>query len=239
MTIDDPQVAAGKIVREQVRIPIGAASLAGELAYPECQRLRTGIVLVSPHPHMGGSMQNNVIASLAMRLAVSGAATLRFDYRGVGQSDGTQLDLTASLAEFWQRGSAPEDPLMIEDVGAAIDWIQSIVARIVIVGYSFGCYSTVQAMQASPAALILISPTIVQHDFARLNRFAPPTLVIYSENDFATPAARTQDWMAQLDFPVASKCYAAAEHFFRGLEDDIAADCIAFLTATLGAMEAA
>ena len=42
-------------------------------------------------------MRNKLIAALATGLAKAGAATLRFDYRGVGQSDGTQLDLAASL----------------------------------------------------------------------------------------------------------------------------------------------
>jgi uncharacterized protein len=228
------------IVREQVRIPVMHGSLAGELAYHSSQRPRFAAVLVNPHPHMGGSMQNNLIAALATGLAAAGGATLRFDYRGVGQSDGTHLDLTRSLAEFWQSGHAPEDPLMIDDARAAMEWMRGTVhAPTIVVGYSFGCYAAVHALRASPDALILISPTISQHDLTRLAEFSPRTLVLHSDNDFATPADATRSWVSQFDFPIVSICYSGAEHFFRGRENGVIADCTRFVDSAMATMEVA
>ena len=235
-----PLAGTGGVVRELVHVAVGDASLAGELAYPESQPPRFAAVLVNPHPHMGGSMQNKLIAALATGLADAGAATLRFDYRGVGQSDGTQVDLAESLAEFWRRGQAPEDPLMIEDARAAIDWMSKTVhAPSVVVGYSFGSYAAVQALRAAPDGLILISPTIAQHDLSRIAELSPRTLVLYSDNDFATPGDMTRRWVSLFDFPILSICYGDAEHFFRGREQTVTSDCLRFINSALAAGEAA
>jgi len=240
MSAGNAHAFAQNIVREQIRIAVSGGSLAGEFAYPDSARPRFAVVLVSPHPHMGGSMQNNLIAALAPGLAAHGAATLRFDYRGVGQSDGTHFDLVQSLAQFWQRGHAPEDPLMIEDARAAMEWIRGTVAvPSIVIGYSFGAYAAVQALRESPDAMILISPTIVQHDLQRIAELAPRTLVIHSDNDFATPVEQTRRWASQFDFPVASICYSGAEHFFRGRENEVTADCSRFIESALAATEAA
>lgn len=228
------------ITRERIRIPVAELSLAAELAYPE-REPKFASVLVNPHPHMGGSMENNLITMLAAKLA-SGGVTLRFDYRGVGESDGTRLNLAESLGQFWRTGHAPEDPLMIDDARAAIRWIGADIPRaLVVIGYSFGAYAAVQAIGQAPAALVLISPTITQHDFSRLVALpcAVPTLLIYSDNDFATPPERTRQWAARLPFPVVERCYSGAEHFLRGREADVAACCGEFIASTLRVKEAA
>ena len=240
MTIRATVAESHGVVRELVKIAAGNASLAGELAYPESRSPRFAAVLVNPHPHMGGSMQNKLIAALATGLADAGGATLRFDYRGVGQSDGTQLDLAESLAEFWRRGQAPEDPLMVEDARAAIDWMSKTVdAPSVVVGYSFGSYAAVQALRAAPDGLILISPTLAQHDLSPIAELSPRTLVLYSDNDFATPGTVTRGWAWQFDFPIVSICYRDAEHFFRRREQTVVSDCLRFINSALAAAEAA
>jgi alpha/beta superfamily hydrolase len=217
---------------ELVRIPVENGTLAAELAYPD-DRPAFAAVIVNPHPHMGGSMQNNLVTALAERLAETGV-TLRFDYRGVGESDGTRLDLADSLGQFWRTGNAPEDPLMVEDARAAIRWLGSnIDAPLIAIGYSFGAYAAVRALDDDPAALILVSPTITQHDFKSLDARQMPTLVIFSDNDFATPAVRTWAWASQLPFPVLLKCCAGAEHFFRGQETSVSDCCAAFIESTV------
>src|SRR5262245_12832064 len=99
-----------QITLERVRIPVADGQLSGELAYPDGPPAFASVI-VNPHPHMGGSMHNNLVTALADRVASHGV-TRRFDYRGVGESDGTRLDLADSLGEFWKTGKAPEDPLM-------------------------------------------------------------------------------------------------------------------------------
>jgi alpha/beta superfamily hydrolase len=231
--------AAAEVERERVRIPVGDDALAGELAYAPRQPLFAA-ALVNPHPHMGGSMANNLIVTLARVLAEAGGATLRFDYRGVGESDGTRLNLHESLARFWQTGYAPEDLLMIADARAALDWMRHIVdAPLVVVGYSFGAYAAVEALDEDPAALVLISPTVARHDFAGLCDRAAPTLVVFSDNDFATPADVTRRWAARLRQPVMERCFTGAAHFFRGRERAVADACAGFVRSVLRRTEAA
>jgi alpha/beta superfamily hydrolase len=228
--------AAEGLVRERVRIATPTrGTLAGELAYGATDPA-FGVVITNPHPHMGGSMENNLVAALASRLAEEGAATLRFDYAGVGESDGSRLNLHESLAGFWRTGHAPEDPLMADDARAAYLWMRrQLEAPLSVIGYSFGAWAAVEAMDntAQPAALVLISPTITQHAFDRLGARPIPMLVAYSDNDFATPAESTRRWIAGLGIPVVERCFCGAEHFFRGCERTVAEVCIGFFRSLL------
>ena len=76
---------AGDIMQERVWID-GPRRLAGELAYPMGDDPVGAALLVNPHPYMGGSMHNNVIAHLHAALATAALVTLRFDYSGVGET---------------------------------------------------------------------------------------------------------------------------------------------------------
>ena len=83
------------IVAECAQIPVPSGELEAELAYPAVDRAKRAIVIVGPHPLLGGDMQNNLVAALAERLAATGSMTLRFNYEGVGASSGPRM-LTAS-----------------------------------------------------------------------------------------------------------------------------------------------
>ncbi|NNL67031.1 MAG: hypothetical protein HKP30_12360, partial [Myxococcales bacterium] len=90
------ETASREIVREKLRIPCRGDALDAELAYPAEGEPETTVLLLSPHPHLGGRMDNNLVRHLFVRAAEDGCAVLRFDYRGVGEStlrlpDGTSL----------------------------------------------------------------------------------------------------------------------------------------------------
>ena len=70
------------LIEEAVTIPCGTRTLEGILAYPERDAPKGGVLVLSPHPHMGGRMDNNVIAHLAKGLSETGCVTLRFNYGG-------------------------------------------------------------------------------------------------------------------------------------------------------------
>lgn len=217
---------------ERVRIPGPRGKLPGELAYAAAEP-SLAVLLVPPHPHMGGSMENNIIRHLAADLPSIGAATLRFDYAEIA-------DVPASMAQFWQTGHAPEDPLMTEDAAAAQTWLAR-AARTpqVVIGYSFGAFVAIQlAARTRPAALVLISPTIGQHDFSHLRRFSGPTLVIYSDDDFATPALRIERWLSTMRPQLESRCIAGANHFFLNRESELTGICQRFIQSALAAQEA-
>ena len=210
-----------EVTRERVSISGPRGLLAGELAYP-AGRPNYVCAIFSPHPHMGGSADNNLVAAIAEGVAEAGGVSLRFDYAGVGRSEGPPMDVSASMAAFWETGRAPEDPHMLADAAAASQWLSDMGRGLplLLVGYSFGAYVAAQCCgDLRPAAIAAISPTLTQHDFSPLrDADSPPLIVIYSDDDFATPLTRTQAFLASLPRPAQSYCVTGGEHFFRGSE---------------------
>ncbi len=213
--------------------PGAGGRLAGELAYP-LREATYACLLVGPHPYMGGLQDNNVIRTIAACLPRGGAVTLRFDYGGAGDSTGPKLDVAAAMAQFWETGTAPQDPAMVADARWAGLWLlEQTRLPLVAVGYSFGAYAAAAGLADMVRALALVSPTLRQHDFGGLSRRVLAKLVIYSDNDFATPAERVRNWLAELPRPWTAHCISGAEHFFRGREDEVAACCEEFLAAQI------
>ena len=73
---------------ESVTFPCGDLRLEGLLAKPDASRAARAAVVCHPHPLYGGSMHNNVVEAVLEALWKLGFATLRFNFRGVGASDG-------------------------------------------------------------------------------------------------------------------------------------------------------
>jgi alpha/beta superfamily hydrolase len=220
------------VTQERVWITGPRGRMCGELAYPDGAILATAL-LVGPHPFMGGRMDNNVIAALARELPHAGIVALRFDYAGIGCSEGLLPDVAGSMDEFWATGRAPEDPLMVEDARTCLSWLteQEPDAPTVIIGYSFGAWATVQITPHDASAMVLVSPTLEQHDFSRCIRLPMPKLIVYSENDFATKHDRFQEWQ-RAQGPLTRGCRLdGADHFYRGREDQLAAACTEFIAA--------
>ena len=226
---------------ERVSIPAEAGMLAGEISYADDVDAGYLALLLNPHPHMGGSMCNGLIAHLATGLVSSGAVVVRFDYRGVGASEGVTPDVAASMAEFWRSGRAPEDEGMIADARAALRWARREAPQIpvLLVGYSFGAAAATRLLaDEGVSGAVLIAPTLRQHDFSGAAApVTPPLLVIYSDNDFATPLGVTQSWLATVD--ADSHCIVGGDHFFLGLEAEVAGACATFASRVLRRAEAA
>lgn len=230
-----PEPATSSIVRERVWIE-GQRRLAGELAYDESAAPLAAVMLVNPHPYMGGGMHNNVIARLHEAIARAGAVSLRFDYGGVGDSEGPIIDVAASMAEFWATNHAPIDPLMIADTADALRWFHGRVpAPLALVGYSFGSHAAVRTIAPCVRAMALVSPTIGHHAFEAGFARSRPTLVITSDNDFATPVERFDHWLrgpARRDVTEHVRI-AGAEHFFLDQEPALCECVMRFLRSAL------
>jgi alpha/beta superfamily hydrolase len=171
-------------------------------------------------------MSNNVIQRLHTRLAQNGLVCLRFDYGGVAASEGPAIDVAASMGAFWQTGRAPIDPLLIEDAAIALEWLRErtrTTGAPALVGYSFGAHVAVRVLPSDARAIVLISPTVIHHCFDVGFSRGVPTLVISCDNDFATPAERHEQWLAQVSHDVTAHCcFAGAQHFFMEMEDELA-----------------
>ncbi len=218
------------MLREYVRFRGGASMLAGELAYP-LGRAEHACLLFNPHPYMGGRMDNPLIARLAARLAECGAVTLRFDYAGVGNSDGPSINVAEAMARFWETGSAPIDPGMLEDGRAARDWLRRETGLpLALAGYSFGAHVADTLIDPHLRAVVMISPTITQHEYAQAAGVPIPKLVVHGDNDFATPRGDLEAWFAGLPEPKQLHRVPGGEHFFRGQEGGVAEICAVFVT---------
>ena len=110
---------ADALVVEQVRFPSGPYRLEGELAYPDDDAPVGAAVVAGPHPLLGGDMHNNVVVGLSEGLAGRGLAVLRFNYRGVGGSEGPAVDVAAHLARFWATSHVADEGDFRFDLAAA------------------------------------------------------------------------------------------------------------------------
>lgn len=213
------------IAQELVSIPLeDGGSLAGELFYPDTGRPRAATLLCNPHPYMGGTMQNPIIAAVAEALAESGVLAMRFDYSGVGASSGAPVNVAESMAAFWATGHAPLDALCVENARAAARYLERLSEhRVSLVGYSFGALVASEIASADTPAIVFIAPTLRQHAIGRDG--GASFLTIYSDNDFATPVATTREWLEAMPPHSRSLCLAGGDHFFKGQEAAVAAAC--------------
>jgi alpha/beta superfamily hydrolase len=116
-----------------------------------------GVVISHPHPQMGGSMWNNVVETLVTAFFTKGYSTLRFNFRGVGRSEGMYDDGTGEQ----------------EDVLGAVDYLAGKgKTEVVLAGYSFGAWINVKVAVRPKrfADVILVSPPInfLEFDFSDL-----------------------------------------------------------------------
>ena len=160
-------------------------------------------VLAHPHPLFGGTMDNKVVQTLARAFVQSGWTAVRFNFRGVGTSEGAYdtgrgetLDLHAVVQAL-----APEGPLALA-------------------GFSFGAFVTSQALQSLWTARDVRFVVLV--GTAAANFAVPPvpqeaherTLVIHGEKDETVPLAAALDWARPQSLPVT--VVPGVEHFFHG-----------------------
>ena len=128
---------------EKIIFPAGSFHLEGYYAPAGSGR---GVVVTHPHPLMGGSMENNVVETLVKAFFHQGYTTLRFNFRGVGRSEG-----------HYAEGLGEQEDL----ISAAGVLQQKGVREIFLAGYSFGAWVNVQVLRRRPSlsCLLYTSPS--------------------------------------------------------------------------------
>src|ERR1017187_8417548 len=222
----------GQIV-EEIFFASHGLRLHGELVYPENDSVLGAAIIAGPHPLLGGNMHNNVVRGICDELARRQMVTLRFNYRGVGRSEGPRMDVIGHLAEFWKTSHVPDEMDLWQDVQGAIACVRQAVGielPFALIGYSFGCalLPSVQLDVGLPA-LILLAPAIAKHEYDSYRAVKNPKLVIASEDDFASDAARLQSWFDELTPPKRLIQKRFDNHFFRGHEAWLAETVFDFL----------
>jgi len=217
-----------QMTRESVYIAGPRGRLAGELCYRD-GKAKAAVLIANPHPLMGGAVNNNVVERLALDLPGHGYVTLRFDYGGVGKSGGEPVDVAENMRHFWETGTTDADPEMGEEARHVSSWMaRQFDQPILGVGYSFGAYALASKVVDRLAALAVISPTLTRHDFEPLKSTDAPVMAIYSDDDFATPAEVTRDWVGTLGPRARGHMLEGGEHFYRGQESCVVDLCSAF-----------
>jgi alpha/beta superfamily hydrolase len=176
-------------------------ALEGCLAVPE--RATRGVVIAHPHPLYGGSMDDPVTAAFARILAEQRAATLRFNFRGVGRSGGRH------------GGGVPE----IDDAIAAVRALGEHVETVSMVGYSFGSWVALQAARSHRAAIdrvAIVAPamTILSYD-APVDggrRFERPVAMLLGDRDAFSQPARARVLAQRIGASIA--VLSGEDHFF-------------------------
>ncbi|HUY84279.1 MAG TPA: alpha/beta fold hydrolase [Steroidobacteraceae bacterium] len=165
-------------------------------------------VVCHPHPLFGGTMDNKVVTTVARALQECAIPTVRFNFRGVGSSEGT-----------YDEGVGETD-----DVCAVADWGERCWPgrRLMLAGFSFGAYVALRAAQRRELAnLILVAPPVGRFDFSALAAPRCPWLVIQGDADDVVDPQAVADW-ARRSVPTPTlACMHGVGHFFHGRLSDL------------------
>jgi alpha/beta superfamily hydrolase len=180
--------------------PSGA--LEGLVLEREAHDHTLAAIVCHPHPLYGGTLHNKVVHRVASVLHGLGGAILRFNFRGVGASEG-RFD-----------GGGGE----LEDARAALAWMRARYpsARRWAAGFSFGAWvaARLAASESDVERVILVAPPVATEDFSVLRQAAMPKLVVQGMNDdLCTPAALDQAFPGWAE-PKTILRVEGATHFF-------------------------
>lgn len=215
-------------IYEQVKMDAPRGTICGKLGYrmdtPTANAsLPGGVLILSPHPFMGGHMELPLLKTITDRVVSMGIPTLRFDYGGVGHSEGEPFDVGSAMDTFWKTGNAPQDPVLIEEARGVRDWFtQQVHSPIVLVGCSFGAYVATQIRDKTTPAIVLVAPTIMHHDYAAFTNNDLQTLIVGGEDDFATDDEQMISWADALSETTRFEQIAGSDHFFRKSSNRVA-----------------
>lgn len=203
---------SGKTVQSQVRFPASGVVLEGVLEMPGSGGPVPAVAVCHPHPLYGGDMHNNVVEAICQALARESIATLRFNFRGVGRSEGSHQD-----------GIGEQD-----DVRGALDFLQSREGvdrdRLGLAGYSFG------TMVAAPVALeeervramALVSPFLDDAVWERMKAARALRLFVCGSEDSFISHHKVRRLAGEAAIPAGCEVIFGADHFWWGFEGRMA-----------------
>jgi alpha/beta superfamily hydrolase len=198
---------------ERVTFKSGALTLEGMIAYPDGAGLHRAAVVCHPHPLYGGSMYNNVVDATLEAMHARGFATLRFNFRGVGHSDG----------EFDNGNGEADDAIAAIRFLTAQKGVRADGA--VLAGYSFGAMTAVRAAASvdEVAAIVVVALPLGMIDPSALGAITKPIVLVAGDEDSYCPANHLATLAKRLGPLARLKIIPGADHFFGGREREITA----------------
>lgn len=183
-------------------------------------------LILHPHPQHGGTMNNRVVYSLYHSFVRRGFSTLRFNFRGVGRSQGEFDDGLGELS----------------DAAAALDWMQSHNPNATgcwIAGFSFGAWIAMQLMMRRPEIngfISIATPASIQ-DFSFLAPCPASGLMVHGDSDDIIPEESAAKLAEKLDkqknINIDYKVVKGCDHFFRNHQEEMEKHVEKYLDANL------
>jgi uncharacterized protein len=195
--------------RARIDIPCGDLVLEGVLSFPTDEAGVPAVVVCHPHPLHGGSMYNSVVLEVCREVEAKGLISLRFNFRGVGNSSGT-----------YDQGVGEQD-----DLRAAITFLKHeeavAIYRIGVAGYSFGAgvATRVAASDGRVKSFVAISLPPRLTDTAALESCTKPKLFVAGGADHIVSVEVITRLVDSLPEPKQLLIAPEADHFwFNGME---------------------
>jgi len=186
---------------QKITLPGGAGPIEALLDLPAHAPCGTAVI-AHPHPLFGGTMTNKVVQTLARAFVQTGWRAVRFNFRGVGASEGVYDEGRGETADLLEvvRQVAPDGTLALA-------------------GFSFGAFVTshavAQLMPRQPDKVVLVGTAASRFAVAPI---APElherTLVLHGEQDDTVVLSSVLDWARPQSLPVT--VIPGVEHFFHG-----------------------
>ena len=183
--------------------PAGTLELMVDAPQLEPGQLARGTAVIAhPHPVVGGTMENKVVQTLARAFVQSGWQAVRFNFRGVGASQGTYDEGRGEL----------------QDLLAVV--AQRASGDLALAGFSFGAFVTSHAVaqlatQRSLSSIVLIGTAASRFAVAPVPEdLHPRTLVVHGEQDDTVPLSDVMNWARPQKLPIT--VIPGVEHFFHG-----------------------
>lgn len=183
-----------------LRGPAGKLECVADVPELSDERPAT-MVICHPHPEHGGTMHNKVVTVMERSMRELGLRTIRFNFRGAGDSEGEHDDGYGETDDLfavieWVRRSRPNDEL----------WLG---------GFSFGSFISMRAAQnLKLGQLILIAPPVDRYEFSQLQNPDCPWLVVQGDEDDVVCLEDVACWIEKLELQPEFLVMEQAGHFF-------------------------
>jgi uncharacterized protein len=180
-----------------------AGQLEVVLATPTEEARSAWGIVCHPHPLFGGTMHNKVVTTLVKTFQGLGVPTVRFNFRGVGLSEGT-----------FDQGQGE-----LYDLLAVIEWVQQqgIKNEIWLAGFSFGAYVAAKAATTIPVSkLVTVAPPVEHFPMVSLPPITCPWVLVQGEVDEVVPPKAVLEWAESREPKPVILRFPEAGHFFHG-----------------------
>jgi len=200
------------MTESRITFRCGDLTLEGLLARPERSGASPAAVICHPHPMYGGSMDNNVVEAIQAAMRQRGYATLRFNFRGVGASEG-EYD--------GGEGEAADARAAVEFLAAQPDIDCGAIA---LAGYSFGAAIALRAGLGDSRVMrvIAVALPVAAMDSGIDTAAAKRVVLVSGDRDAYSPIAALEKRLQKLGAAATLRVIAGADHFFGGYEPALA-----------------